>query len=507
MTGAPIPTSQVEEPARGTPRRLAASRQRACGGPIYHSLHLLFDLAAVMVAWRATLELRLLLNPYMAITITRARMDVVAPRLSWLVALWILAALWMRTYRDAHDRAVVAGLLRVTESAVVVSTLAIVLTFFSRHLGADLSRSFVLLFAPISFLFLVGSFYSAMSAAQTVERRWCAPKRVAVLGAGPAAESLAQVICRDIDHQVSLRGLILPESAGPFDRRAANLPVLGTTRELAEVINRECLDRIIVACDTLTAPEYEYCGKVTRRMGVTISRPLVEPDPDVVVSYQMQYGLHLIDVQPVPFRRWEEVLKRVIDVLGSLMLITILLPIFALIACAIRLTSDGPVFYVSRRVGKGGRYFTFWKFRTMYVSGLKRDTLLRQNEKSGHLFKIRHDPRITPVGRVLRRLSFDELPQLFNVLAGEMSLVGPRPLPVEDLDPDGMSANFTRWAEERSRVRPGITGLWQVLGRSELSFARMVELDLEYIGRWSVGYDLRILLRTPQAVITGRGAY
>jgi lipopolysaccharide/colanic/teichoic acid biosynthesis glycosyltransferase len=143
----------------------------------------------------------------------------------------------------------------------------------------------------------------------------------------------------------------------------------------------------------------------------------------------------------------------------------------------------------------------------MRVDPAGRATLARQNEKRGHIFKIRNDPRVTPVGRILRRYSLDELPQLVNVLCGEMSMVGPRPLPAEDLDADGQSKGFERWARERSQVLPGITGLWQIRGRSDLDFEQMVELDTLYIRRWSLGLDLRILLETPVAVFSGRGAY
>jgi lipopolysaccharide/colanic/teichoic acid biosynthesis glycosyltransferase len=201
------------------------------------------------------------------------------------------------------------------------------------------------------------------------------------------------------------------------------------------------------------------------------------------------------------------VIKRGIDALASLALITLLLPVFILIAAMVRLTSRGPVFYCSRRVGKGGRYFMFWKFRSMYVGGPRRNDLAIANEKTGHIFKMRQDPRVTPVGRILRRLSLDELPQLFNVLAGDMSLVGPRPLPAEDLDPDGMSRKFTDWATQRSLVRPGITGIWQIRGRSELPFNSMMELDVEYIRNWSLGLDLEILWKTPRAILFGEGAY
>jgi lipopolysaccharide/colanic/teichoic acid biosynthesis glycosyltransferase len=184
----------------------------------------------------------------------------------------------------------------------------------------------------------------------------------------------------------------------------------------------------------------------------------------------------------------------------------LLAPLLFLIAVLIKLTSKGPVLHKAPRVGKGGRHFTFLKFRSMSVesdlSGIK-----ELNEKQGHLFKIRHDPRVTSIGRILRRYSLDELPQLLNVVRGEMSLIGPRPLPAENLDADGMSRQFAYWAEQRARVLPGITGLWQVRGRSDLTFQQTMDLDIEYIRNWSLFLELEILLETPFVVLTGRGAY
>jgi exopolysaccharide biosynthesis polyprenyl glycosylphosphotransferase len=374
----------------------------------------------------------------------------------------------------------------------------------------------VLILAPITFLCLVASLGAAMKVAGEIQRRWPALNRVAVLGSEEEAGDVIAAMRRASGHSLAFRGLILPERyafseaggiASAVGAATRALPVLGTTRELAELINRECLDRIIVASDSLTEPEFEYCGRVTRRMGVTVSQPIRRTGADVLVTYRAEYGLHLIDVQAAPFSHWHEVLKTAIDTVLSLILITILLPLFATLAMLVRVTSRGPIFYKSQRVGKGGRYFTFWKFRSMYVEGPGRRELAERNEGSGHLFKIRRDPRITPIGRLMRRLSLDELPQLFNVLAGDMSLVGPRPLPVEDLDKDGMSRAFAEWAEQRSLVRPGITGLWQVKGRSELPFDRMMELDIEYVRTRSLALDLTILAATPRAVLSGHGAY
>jgi len=271
------------------------------------------------------------------------------------------------------------------------------------------------------------------------------------------------------------------------------------------VINRERLDQLI--CVSNVPDDFAVCSSISHRMGVTISRPIAPQWQNVRFRINNEFGLDLIDAEPVSFTPRQYFVKRVMDIVASSVLLLLLSPLLLTLALLIRLTSPGPVFYKSPRVGKGGRYFIFWKFRSMYVGKAKRDELLARNERNGHLFKIKHDPRITPLGRFMRRYSLDELPQLINVLTGEMSLVGPRPLPAEDLDPDGLSRVHAAWAEQRTEVHPGITGIWQIRGRSDLSFEQMVEFDMDYIRNWSLTLDLQILLETPLAVFSGRGAY
>ena len=195
-------------------------------------------------------------------------------------------------------------------------------------------------------------------------------------------------------------------------------------------------------------------------------------------------------------------LRRMLDLVISATALLLLLPILALIALAIRLNSPGPVLFIQRRVGKNGQEFPVFKFRSMYADAEQRlDALLGTNERTGPVFKVRHDPRITKVGRWLRRCSLDEAPQILNVLRGEMSLVGPRPaLPRE-------VALYTPEQEERLSVTPGLTGLWQVSGRADLSFEKSMALDLEYIHRQSFALNVILLIRTIPAVLTARGAY
>jgi lipopolysaccharide/colanic/teichoic acid biosynthesis glycosyltransferase len=199
---------------------------------------------------------------------------------------------------------------------------------------------------------------------------------------------------------------------------------------------------------------------------------------------------------------WDWAVKRSFDVVTSVLVLVLGLPLWTLIALAVKLSSKGPVLYVDRRIGVGEREFPMLKFRTM-VSGAAdlQPGLEEQNEASGALFKMRDDPRVTRVGRILRRLSLDEIPQIVNVLRGEMSLVGPRPLPLRDY------RLLEDWHRARYAVLPGMTGLWQISGRSGLTFDDLVRLDFTYLENWSIWLDITIIAKTIPAVLTRRGAY
>lgn len=225
------------------------------------------------------------------------------------------------------------------------------------------------------------------------------------------------------------------------------------------------------------------------------------PSKNERVQFTKQARLdNCADLKPVTIHYAKR--KRLLDIFGSLILMVLLSPIFIVIALLVKLTSKGPMLYRSERIGLCGTPFQFLKFRSMYQDADQRLTaLLGQNEKDGPIFKMKNDPRITPIGRFMRKYSLDELPQLWNVFIGEMSLVGPRPplrREVVQYDDD---------AKQRLTVRPGITCYWQIMGRSELSFKEWIELDQKYIREMGVFTDLRILIMTPFAVLRGEGAY
>jgi exopolysaccharide biosynthesis polyprenyl glycosylphosphotransferase len=214
-------------------------------------------------------------------------------------------------------------------------------------------------------------------------------------------------------------------------------------------------------------------------------------------------GVPVMTFQSGPPDSWQLIMKRVIDILGSVALLVALAPLFALVMLLIRLESQGSIFFAQERIGLNKRRFRMLKFRTMVDGADRLQHMLEDlNEADGPVFKIKKDPRITRVGKFLRRFSIDEFPQLINVLLGDMSLVGPRPLPVRDVERIDI-----RWQKRRFSIKPGLTCLWQVSGRSEIGFNEWVRLDLDYIDRWSLGLDLLILLKTIPAVFKGPGAY
>jgi exopolysaccharide biosynthesis polyprenyl glycosylphosphotransferase len=214
-------------------------------------------------------------------------------------------------------------------------------------------------------------------------------------------------------------------------------------------------------------------------------------------------GVPVVTIQSGPQDSWPLAAKRLIDVVGSLTLLVLLMPVFAAIALLIKMDTPGPVFFTQDRIGFNKRRFRLLKFRTMQVGADKQQQMLESlNEAKGPVFKIKDDPRVTRAGKFLRRFSIDELPQLLNVLKGDMSFVGPRPLPIRDVERIDV-----QWHKRRFSIKPGITCLWQVNGRSNIAFDDWVRLDLEYIDQWSLGLDVKILIKTIPAVFRGSGAY
>ncbi len=278
---------------------------------------------------------------------------------------------------------------------------------------------------------------------------------------------------------------------------------LGGVDDLVPVLEREHPDELIVSSVDVRDDDLLDLVEQANRAGVKVR---IAPTTMELLTQRAEYvpgqGVPLFELRPPVFAGLDWATKRVFDIVVSCAIVLVATPVWVVVALAVKLDSPGPVFYRDRRIGLGEREFGMIKFRSMYVDASERQAGLETaNEASGPLFKIKDDPRVTRVGRVLRRYSLDELPQLLNVLRGEMSLVGPRPLPLRDY------VQLEDWHRKRYLVLPGMTGLWQVSGRIELTFDDLVRLDFYYLENWSIWLDISILVKTLPAVAARRGAY
>ncbi|MBI2557286.1 MAG: sugar transferase [Planctomycetes bacterium] len=285
--------------------------------------------------------------------------------------------------------------------------------------------------------------------------------------------------------------------------------IIGYTDEIPAIINKYSLDRIIICSASVKNEETLLLARTCEKMGVHLN---IVPDIINFISNRITLtdidNIPLIEIKRPGFTRWDFGVKRVFDLSAILVLGAVLFPLLCLIVVLTKLDSRGPIFYAQKRIGKGSKYFSLYKFRSMSANADRtREGLEGLNEADGYLFKIKNDPRITRIGRFLRRYSLDELPQIFNVLKGEMSIVGPRPLPTADLEKMSRESEYNYWLEERCKVLPGITGLWQINGRSNAKFDELVSYDMYYLENWSLWLDFQILLKTIPVVLSSRGAY
>ena len=323
-------------------------------------------------------------------------------------------------------------------------------------------------------------------------------RRALLVGSGKHIEAVAHALENRARTQVLIVGYI---SLTP--RPQNGLRSLGKLDELAEVLAGERVQEVIIADPDFPQDKAVELVDLCHQSGVTVH---VAPSTMEILIDRAEFvpgqTVPLFTLRPPVFEGIDYALKRTFDLVFATLGLILLSPVLLASAIAVRLSSRGPVIYRSVRPGIAGKPFYCFKFRTMRDRADQiQDDLEPLNEQTGALFKIRHDPRLTKVGRFLRRFSLDELPQLANVVRGEMSLVGPRPLPMRDFE------RLEEWHKKRYLVLPGITGLWQVSGRSELDFDDLVRLDFLYLERWSMLLDLSILLKTIPAVLTRRGAF
>ncbi len=394
------------------------------------------------------------------------------------------------------ERAQRPGLPKIVSSLFQVMVVALIYALVQ---GGDYSSYYIFYGTLIFAIAYVGSFRFVYERVTGVLLRAAGYRRRAVLvGSGKHIEDVAHALADEVHAPVEMLGFI---SLAP--RPDNGLRSLGLIDDLGSVLEAHRVQEVIVADPDFPQETAVELVDQCHRRGVTVR---IAPSTMEILVHRAEFvpgaSVPLFELRPPVFDGLDYVVKRCFDFVGSVLLILLLSPLLALIAAAVWATSRGPFLYRSWRPGIGGEPFACFKFRTMRSDADQIQADLESlNEASGALFKIRDDPRMTPVGRLLRRYSLDELPQLFNVVLGQMSLVGPRPLPQRDYE------MLEDWHKKRYLVLPGITGLWQVSGRSELDFDDLVRLDVLYLERWSIGLDLTILVKTVPAVLSRRGAF
>lgn len=364
----------------------------------------------------------------------------------------------------------------------------------------EISRFLVLVGVPVLVAATVLGRYGHRRLLHRARANGRAMRRTVVVGDAAAVRRVSRDLRGATYHGYAVEGVCLPDVNEAPD--VDGVPVLGATADVVQLVSDRSVEVVVVAGSSLSG---EGLRRLSWALGRVDAQLVVAPDLLEVagprLSVRPTAGLSLLEVEVDPPRRRllvKAVMDRVLGAVGVLLSA----PVMALAAVAVRLDSAGPAFYRQTRVGIDGSTFTLWKLRTMYVDADARRAELRdRSDRDGVMFKMHADPRVTRVGRVLRRFSIDELPQLLNVLRGEMSLVGPRPPLIEEVEayPDP--------AQRRLHVRPGLTGLWQVSGRADLTWEESVRLDLRYVDNWSVTMDLTILWKTVRAVVGGSGAY
>ena len=335
-------------------------------------------------------------------------------------------------------------------------------------------------------------------AARKVAQRLAGTERCLIVGDGASADSLA----RRLHTTHTLDAEVVGRVPVPDDRRQVpgSVPQLGALSELGSIIEEHSVDRVIVVPHGPDSTAVLDTIRYVKASGVKVS---VLPSLFEVIGSSVKFdsvdGMTVLGVPRYGLSRSSANLKRAFDMIGSLAAILVLAPLMALIALAIKLTSPGPILFRQTRIGCEGSQFELLKFRTMFDGADQMKQELRALNETEGLFKLTDDPRVTRVGRVLRRTALDELPQLFNVLRGEMSLVGPRPLVVDE------DQRVQGWHRRRLALKPGITGVWQILSSGRIPLRDMVKIDYLYAGNWSLWLDIKTLLRTVPYVLSRRG--
>ncbi|MCX6363243.1 MAG: sugar transferase [Actinobacteria bacterium] len=414
----------------------------------------------------------------------------------WLAALWAFG-LYREPGRSIGGMNLSESLTGLTALTAASWLMLIAMVFVS---GPSAPVATLIAFWMLAIVFVPAARWLSRA---TVWSRSTFQERVLIIGAGEVGHSLAAKIGKHAEYRMKLVGFLddgEPRRNGNGD---VHVPIIGALGDLHRIVAEERIDRVIVA---FSKARHNDFLRVVRACGDSGVRVNIVPRLFEVVSSRAVVddveGIPLLDVAHVELNHFNMAVKRVFDLVVGGVLCIFILPLIALLGVVIKLDSPGPVFYRQARMGRGGRPFMIFKLRSMHIGADRlRLDLANDNDYDGPMFKMKEDPRVTRFGDWLRRWSFDELPQIINVMKGEMSLVGPRPLWVDE------AKQCRGWTQKRLDITPGITGLWQVLGRSDVPFDEMVKLDYMYVTGWSLSWDLKLLLQTLPAVLEKRGAF
>jgi exopolysaccharide biosynthesis polyprenyl glycosylphosphotransferase len=422
------------------------------------------------------------------------------PLLAAFLIVWAAVGYFSSFYRDLELSNPIQLILSiVSQLGVVLVVIYAGLYLFRR---VDVSRTYVLLIGAVDFVLLVigrAVTYSGMSWMRDRLRRY---HYLLIVGCGPRAREMAALIEESRGMGLRLIGFVDPNSTD------ASLPNLGGYKvhpieQLSGLLQQEVVDEIVFAVSmqelARLEPVMQHCADVGMRTRVQLE---FLPAAYSRIYLEKFRNVQLLSLSSAPDSELRLFFKRIFDATLSFLVLIVFSPLFLCIAALIRLTSPGPVLFRQTRCGLGGRRFMLYKFRSMINNAEQMRAELHQlNELDGPVFKISDDPRITTIGRWLRRFSLDELPQLCNILRGDMSFVGPRPAVPEEVE------QYEDWQRRRLRMRPGLTCTWVLEGRNHVDFNRWMQLDLTYIDNWSLWLDFKIFLRTIPIVLSGRGAY
>lgn len=415
------------------------------------------------------------------------------------IGVWVFAGVWL----DVYDRLQISGrreIIWVTLQQCGMAGIALIL--FEFLLRLDLSRFFLLSFVACNTILLTLFRLSSGRVVGVIRRGFGAPSYVFIVGLGDRALKLAHIVEQQQSYGLRLSGFLADETSFPGSvHLRQEYPVL-PLRELPELLRQHIVDEILFAVDSVRLAELEEIFLLCDEEGVR-TRIAVDFFPHVNSElYLDRLGPSpLLTFSAAPHDELLLFIKRVADVILASLALLVTAPLMLFVVLLIRVTSPGPAIFRQVRCGLNGRRFTFYKFRSMCLNAESMKAALAHMNQKDLAFKIPNDPRLTPIGRWLRKFSIDEWPQLWNVLKGDMSLVGPRPAIPEEVE------KYKRWQRRRLRMRPGLTCLWALNGRDHLDFETWMKLDMQYIDNWSLGLDCKILLQTIPSVLTGRGAH